>query len=545
MTSSLPPLRVGRRDDRCLVSTTTGLLQGLRDAADTITRFLGVPYAQPPLGALRFRPPVPIEPWNGVLSAQRFGPASAQVFDPKEASYAEFVDEPGGVERPWVGSEDSLTLNIWTPGVDGRRPVLIWIHGGANWLESSRLQCYHGDKLVARGDVVFVSLNYRLGIFGFLDLSVLGDASYARSHSNGLHDQLTALEWVKRNIAAFGGDPDNITLMGESAGSRNIAWLLASGRLDELVRRVVMMSGVATLTSLASNLNSEVEGRRRARDFLARLGVRSMTKLLAMSTDEILERHAALARRSNILFDMDTLFWSRIDGQFIATDPFRAARAGQTARIDVMIGYTAYEMGLWLLWDDDLDKRSPLWAAQQLAFDSERTRESAASLYAAAFPRESPGVRGMHLLGDERFVMPASFFAEEHGRHNPNVWMYQFDWEANWRTRALHAADQCFLFDKLDAPSGIALVGAPVDAADAARRQRLVWAFQDAVLAFARSGDPNKHENANLPAWPRYDAESRQVMRLNVDSRVESDPLAQRRQWWQTQVYGPAMEKSA
>ena len=247
------------RADRPVVVTATGSVAGLRDEESGQCLFLGIPYAEPPLGDLRFRATVPKKPWQGVLDAGRFGAAGPQMFDPTEGSYREFTgaDKPESGRTDWLGSEDNLTLNVWTPEIRGqKRPVLVWIHGGANWLESSRLATYHGDRLVARGDVVFVSINYRLGIFGWLDVSGLGGEAYNGSHSNGLRDQLTALRWIRQNIAAFGGDPGNIAVMGESAGSIDLSWLLANGLLEGIARRVILMSGIAGLVGLSGDLRT-------------------------------------------------------------------------------------------------------------------------------------------------------------------------------------------------------------------------------------------------------------------------------------------------
>jgi len=534
-------------DIKPIVATNCGLVQGVRDDATGVLRFLGVPYAEPPVGDLRFRPTVPIRPWDGVRIADRFGSASAQVFDPHEAPYAEFVDDVGDGPKPYVGSEDSLTLNIWSPAADGAaRPVIVWIHGGANWLESSRLSVYHGDRFAERGDVVFVSLNYRLGIFGFLDVSVLGGEGFAGSHSNGLRDQLTALKWVRDNIAAFGGDPDNITLMGESAGSINISWHVTTGALDGLVRRIVMMSGVGGARGFAQDnersAHSELLGRERAAEFLDRLGVRSMGELMTLEAPELLTRQARLAGEENILFYMDSLFYPRMDGRYTRTEPFRAARDGLGRKLDLMIGYTGYEMGLWLLWDPELDQRSPEWAAENLANFPEGRQADLAKLYAASCPDDPPGVQGMHLLSDAIFAMPSTLIADEWVRHNPNVWMYQFDWEADDRKRALHASDQAFMFDKTDTQMGVQLLGPARDADTAQEMRRLSHAFQDAVIAFARTGEP---VSLGLPEWTRYDTDRRNVMRLNVESRLESDPLAPRRRWWREHVYNPVLYPGA
>ena len=343
-----------------VVLTTSGPVRGFAPGGQAPLRFLGIPYAEPPTGPQRFMPPLPVAAWTDVREALAFGPAAAQVYDPHEAGLADFgVQAPAdGVPPLWVGDEDCLSLNVWTSDLAGPpRPVLVWIHGGANWLESSRLACYDGAALAQRGDCVVVSFNYRLGLFGFLDLSGVGEA-YAGSHSNGLRDQLLALRWIRANIERFGGDPACITLAGESAGSMNISWLAATGELQGLVRRVVLMSGVASVIGFGHDHHesghSQAEGRRRAHDFLAELDL-DMASLQRLPTADLLARHAAYARRCNVLFDLDTLFYPRVDGRFTRMTPFEAAQQGLFDGLEVMLGFTAYEMGLWLQWDPSLD----------------------------------------------------------------------------------------------------------------------------------------------------------------------------------------------
>ncbi len=527
---------------RPTVTTSTGRIAGVRDESAGLCKFLGIPYAEPPLGDLRFKPPAPRKPWQGTFDASRFGPAGPQVFDPSEGNWFEFTGEEGGARRGWVGAEDNLVLNVWTPSPDeSRRPVLVWIHGGANWLESSRLATYHGDRLAARGDVVFVSLNYRLGVFGWLDVSVLGGAAFAGSHSNGLRDQALALRWIRDNIAAFGGDPQNITIMGESAGSIDLSWLLANGRLDGIARRVVLMSGIAGLPGLSGDLRtgfSPAWAQSQARDFLGLMGISSMEQLLGLSTDQIMERVVAINREHDTLLLMDSQFWPRTLPDFAPADPFRA-EGGRD--IDVMIGYTAYEMGLWLTWDETLDTHPPSWAAGKIRDFDPALQKEAAALYDKCFAADAPGSRGMHMIGDSIFVMPSLWFADRRARAGGNVWMYQFDWQTDSRRRALHAADQTFLFDKHDTDAGHHLLGVPKDGADRAARAALTAAMQDAVLAFARDGDPNRHKNKSLPEWPLYRERERAVMSFDLKSRILKDPARDRRVWWYDRVYGPAL----
>ncbi|WP_374651615.1 carboxylesterase/lipase family protein [Dongia sp.] len=531
---------------RIVVDARCGTIAGSWDAQAKLGRFLGIPYAEPPVGQLRFRPTVAKTPWAGTLDASRFGPASAQVFDTHEGGIEDFADGPAGGPDWCVGSEDSLTLNIWTPAADAaKRPVLVWVHGGANYLESGRLPIYHGHRLAQRGDAVFVSFNYRLGIFGFFDISVLGGDAYRGSHSNGLRDQLTALRWVKENIAAFGGDPDNITLMGESAGSMDISWLLGSGEIDALVRRVVMMSNVAGPAGFGDDgkraRHGEAEGQRIARAFLKRLGIDSMSAMMSLTTEEILGRIAEAADWSNILFDLDSIFYPCVSADFAPLDPFRAARAGKGANVDMMIGYTNYEMGLWLQWDDQLDRRPCHWTAARMDYFPDGHREELIARYADWFAQDRPGTHGMHLLGDGMFMMPVTWFAEERLQHNPNVWMYRFDWQVDDRYRAMHAADLCFLFGHQQTPAATALIGQARDEADHASRTRLAASMMDAVLAFARHGDPNAHSNPTLPLWPRYTTDRRAVMSFDAACRILNDPASSRRQWWTEKIYQPVM----
>lgn len=512
--------------DAVFVTCPAGTLAGL--SCEGIDRFLGIPYALPPVGERRFSPAVPQSSWAGILHADRFGPASAQVFDPHEATRSDF-GEPDA-DSSWVGSEDSLTLNIWRPAEASALPVIIWIHGGANWLESSRLPIYDGTR-IARDGAVVVSLNYRLGIFGFLDLSPIGGP--AGGHSHGLTDQLAAIDWVVANISAFGGDPRNITLMGESAGSMNIGWLLASGRLPTNVRRLVLMSGVGSVVGLGHDgkrsAHDAREGTERATAFLAALGFDSFDRLAAASTADILTRHADLAARSSILFDMDTLFYPRT-GEFAPVDPFTAARQGAGAGRDVMIGFTDYEMGLWLLWDEELDRRPPEWAAERAPFLPDAARSGLADRYRGWFAHEDEGVLGMHMLGDIMFAMPSIWMADmlaEHGR----VFAYRFDWKADPRRRALHAADQAFLFGRQDTAAGEMLLGAARDEQDALVRERIGVAMRHALTAFVADGDPGTPQQP----WPAWN-DARSMLLFDDEVRIAQDPMHERRLWWTANI---------
>ncbi len=520
-----------------LVLTSCGWIRGVPQPPGVLG-FLGIPYAEPPTGERRFRAPEPVKPWWGIRDAGQFGPAAAQVFDPHEARLEEIEDRPATTPAPaWVGSEDCLTLNVWTPAADGaRRPVIVFLHGGANWLESSRLRVYHGESFVRRGDVVFCSVNYRLGVFGFLDLS---DAGLEGCHSNGLRDQLLALEWIHANVAAFGGDPDNITVMGESAGSMDLSWLLTTGRLDGRIRRAVLMSGVAGVPGLAETREDAYytpqHAREQARELLPLLGCRSAAELVALDTATLLERQAAALPSRHMLFFWDSLFYPRVDGQFIPRTPFAHARRGGLAGIDLMVGSTGYEAGLWLLWDAALDRQSAAALCEQLPCFPPGQRAAAAALYDRLFAGEPPGVRGMQLLGDAMFVVPGLALAEAHAASGGRSWLYQFQWEVPGSPmRATHAADLFFFFDHLALPGAVDLIGQPQDAADAATRAALAARMQSALIDFARTGQPG---------WPAYEPAQRRVMLFDRQDTVATDPFGERREWWLRNVYEPVLAR--
>jgi len=529
-----------------VVSTTSGRVQGIVGADGKLQCYLGIPYAEPPVGKLRFRPPVKKQPWAGVRDAIRFGHAAMQIFDPHEGALSDFTDEPPSTPEPFVGNEDCLTLNIWTPGTDARkRPVFVWIHGGANHLESSRLPIYHGDRLATRGDIVVVTLNYRLGLLGFLDVSVLGDASYVGSVCNGLRDQALAIDWVFENIAAFGGDPDNITIAGESAGGMDISWLAASGRLRNRARRIVLMSNVKGPAGFGENgavsRHSAEEGARIARQLLHRLGFAHTEDLIAAPADQIFKRLTRDLRADNVLFDLDSLFYPCADATFAPLEPFRAVRGGALHGIDVLLGYTNYEAGLWLSWDDAMDQRPPEWMAERFGYLAADLRAEIPGQYRKWFPEAEIGRLGMHMMSDCGFAMPMTWFAEETSAAGSNTWLYRFDWQVNDRLGAMHAADLPFFFVRPNEASAAGLIGEAKDGDDLAAREQLSLEMSERLIAFIRHGDPNQARLKDMPQWSRYGVDNRAVLILDRNLSICRDPNAERRTWWTEKVYQPQM----
>ena len=228
------------QNDKTLIETKSGKIKG--SYQDGLYIFKGIPYAAPPVGEFRWLPPQPVKPWKGVRQAQTFGPIAPQ-------NGALSLAPEYQVEEPQ--SEDCLYLNVWSPGADGsRRPVLVWIHGGAFNRGSGSSPMYPGTTLARRGNVVVVTLNYRLGALGFLHLKKLTGGRIPATGNEGLLDQIAALQWVRDNIAHFGGDPDNVTVFGESAGGMSIGCLLAMPQARGLFHKAILQSGSSTVKSL-------------------------------------------------------------------------------------------------------------------------------------------------------------------------------------------------------------------------------------------------------------------------------------------------------
>ena len=438
-----------------------------------------------------------------------------------------FDDTIGQTLGTPVGNEDCLTLNIWAPGQAGPpRPVYVWIHGGANHLEGSRLPIYHGDALAMRGDIVVASLNYRLGALGFLDVEPVLGADYRNAQVNGLKDQLLALDWIKANIAAFGGDADNITVGGESAGGMDVSWLLASGRLKGLVRRAVIMSNVTGPAGIGGDgprwRHAPETVREISLDVMTRAGIADKVMLLDAPADALIRAAAAMDYQDE-LFGLDGQFYPGLDGDLWRVPPMQALAEGAMDGIDLMIGYTNYEAGLWLAWLPDLDKADPAWIAARFGFLSPRTQGEAVAAYAGFFPKETPGVQGMHMVSDVGFTLPTTWFAEAAEARGSKVWMYRVDHEVNDTFRAMHAVDLPFFFARPDSPAGEELIG-PTTAENAGIRAALCNQMAGGLIAFVRDG---------APGWPAYDREDGQTRIFGGERDLAAHPLGSRKAFWE------------
>ena len=502
-----------------IVTTAQGRLEGIE--RDGVWQFRGIPYAAPPVGERRFRPPVAPERWDGVRPADRFGAVAPQA----GGGTAMLLGEPG---RP--ASEDCLFLNVTTPACDdAARPVMVWIHGGGYVSGSSSTPWYDGTRFCRRGDVVVVSVNYRLGALGLLWLGDLDD-DLRSSGTNSLLDQVAALRWVQENIAAFGGDPGNVTIFGESAGAMSVSTLLAVPSARDLFHRAIAQSGAASNT-FAPELASEVTA-----TMMDRLGVTDVEGLVAVESAALVEAAASItaglirdpfkiAGRTGI--SVALAFEPVVDGEWLPVDPLVAVGKGDAADVPLLIGTNRDEWNLFrILSPGGLDRPEMLARLDASFGDGLHVHDT----YAAARPSATTDELWSAVLTDAAFRLPAIRLLEarDEGLTTP-AHQYLFTWASpafGGVAGSCHALEIPFVFGVLANPGAELILGG----AAGPELWALSDAIQDAWLAFARTGDPN---HPGLPAWPAWSPEERPVMRLDVDRAVELDPSGPERALWE------------
>jgi para-nitrobenzyl esterase len=522
------PTAAGSADDTLVVTTDLGAIRGT--VRDGIARFAGIRYAAPPVGDLRFRPPAPPEPWQGEYDATRFGHVSPQNPSLMDALF-------GGDAEVW--DEDCLFLNVWTPepaarGTDGGLPVMVWIHGGGFEMGSGSSPLYRGESF-ARDGVVLVTLNYRLGSLGFLDLTSL-DASEAGSGNVGLLDQVVALRWVRDHIAAFGGDPGRVTVFGESAGAMSTSLLLSVPEARGLLHGAISQSGSIT-TARSPELAAADAGQFLAAAGIEAAGAEAVAALRAAPVQQLLAAHASMA--SARMADPESVIRSHgnplaflafrpvADGVVVPDDPIGAVAAGSAAGVPLLIGTNREEWKLFALMatpttdEESLRRRLGLIVADV---------DAALDAYRRAHPEATVAGIEEAFLTDVVFRIPAVQLADAQAEHAP-VWQYRFDWASPaWggAIGAAHAVEIPFVFD-LVADHRLHVFVGPEAPAELADRMHAAW------VAFARDGVPSADglpEWVPVPAGSAARADSRPVMLLDVEPRLADDPDGVTRAFW-------------
>jgi carboxylesterase type B len=487
-----------------IIETAYGPLRG--SIADGVNTFYGIPYAAPPFGPNRLRPPQPVESWSGVRDALTYGPMPPQL--PYPPPWDVLIPERGPL------GEDCLNLNIWTPDHGSAAlPVMVWIPGGM--FEAGSGATYDGSRF-ARDGIVCVTINYRVGAEGFLYLGK-GNAN------RGLLDQVAALEWVRDNIAAFGGDPGNVTIFGQSAGAMSVGTLLSMPRAAGLFRRAIAQSGGA------HQVMSAVAAEKVAGQLAERLGIRATPEAFAaVPVDRLLQAQAGL--KADLMAHPDPERWGSelvlsllpwqpvVDGATVPARPIHRIAAGAGAGIALMAGSTTEEWNFFLVPGGAIDQITPEVLAGAIAAYGLPV-EATLATYRVTHPGATPGELLSAVQGDRVLRLPALRLAEAHAKSLAATYMYEFAWRSPQfagRLGACHGAEIAFVFDTLGDETG-ALAGPNPP-------QQLADTMHAAWVAFAANGNPG---------WPRYDLTRRATMRFDIKSEVVDDPRTTERVLWE------------
>ncbi len=562
-----------------VVQTSFGTLRGVE--AKGLYVFRGIGFARPPVGPLRFRPPGPPDSWEGVRDATRFGAAAPQSLGLLGPIFSMGIAET---------SEDCLHLNVWTPGLDSRRrPVLVWIHGGAFVLGAGSQTLYDGAALARRGDVVVVTINYRLGALGFLCARELSQGRIPATGNEGLLDQIAALAWVQEEIARFGGDPDNVTIFGESAGAMSCATLLAAPGARGRFRRAILQSGAGNFvapieaaaqvgTELLDTLGLQMRRIESVLDlpperiieaqarlfFTLRPGWKRLRLLLALiaALRRALERLATrsgkkrrllpflvwpltLPLRAVELLAASARIWPQglplepvVDGVVLPRLPLDAISAGSAKDVPILIGTNLDEVKLFRFLDRESKKldEAALLARCEVAIPGHNGEVShgrrAIEVYrrarAARGEPTTPPELWFAIETDRTMRYPAMRLAEVQSQHQARTFAYLFTWTSPFAGGSLgscHALDLPFVFGTLTHPLLRGFTGRGPEAMALAER------MQDSWIAFARTGDPS-HDG--IGSWPGYERTRRATMILGRECRVEAAPREPERAFWES-----------
>ncbi|MGV9714180.1 carboxylesterase/lipase family protein [Gordonia sp. NPDC003424] len=500
------------------VTTADGIVEGARGKRSrrgTIS-WKGIPFAAPPVAGDRFRDPQPVHPWPGVRDCSRFGKAGIQE--------KRFVAVAPGKYQPM--SEDCLTLNVYAPDRPSSRPrpVMVFIHGGAYILGTAATPLYEGSLLARGQDVIVVTVQYRFGPFGYLDLSAYSTDERTYDSNLGLKDQVAALQWVQRNIAAFGGDPANVTVFGESAGGSAVVTLLSTPAAEGLFARGIAESPACELIVTADSARTYAdEFLRLLRDPERRTGSGAVNaerlapedaqRLLARSSPR--EIHRAGDRLMKYAMHADTAetvpFAPVIDGTYLPSSPLETASRGKTLPVPLMVG-SNHDEGLLFtkLWNVLPDAEKTL-----LRVDDEQARTELSALYDGDRDR-------IELTGDAVFWGPMTAFAAGHAAVAP-TYVYRYDFHtrllAAAGVRATHATELFAVFGAYRTA-----LGAGLAVGDWRSTGRVMTDVQERWGAFAAGGVPGV-------GWPTYDHD-RKVLIIDDPDRIEVDPEGRRREAW-------------
>ena len=504
-----------------VVETASGKVRGTVE--EGILAFRTIPYAASTAGANRFLPPQPAEPWIGIRDCSEFSGKAPQagLRPPTRPELENF----SGAADPSPETEDCLTVNVWTPGCDAaaKRPVMMWLHGGAFAYGNANTPRTRGSRLAARNGVVVITVNQRLNIFGHLDLSASGDERFRLSGNAGTLDMIAALEWVRDNIAAFGGDPGNVTVFGESGGGAKVSTLLSMPRAKGLFHRAIIQSGAAV------RLRTQDRARALTECVLRHLGA-TPASIQTVPVADLLAAvdpaQKALGPSPMPLFDRYP-FGPVVDGDVLPAHPFDPVASDIMADIPLIIGDMKTETANFLAVVDKVWDRSLTEAEMRQRVEAVAGPHTGRviDLYGQLYPNLNPAERLIAVTTDSNFRIRSLALAQRRAALNRGpVWMYSFEWETpvlGGKLKAPHAMDVPFTFNTLDLTNA---TGGRPDAQALSDTMSSVWAI------FARHGRP---DHASIPAWPAYESTRRATLVLDKACRIENDPRGEARRLWQ------------
>jgi para-nitrobenzyl esterase len=517
-----------------VVNTGNGRVRG--EVHGGVCRFLGIPYGAPTSGAGRFMPPRSVQPWATVRESVTYGDSCPQVslgvspFANQHGSGSK-PPEPNPVQKQLATffatrnpepkqSEDCLVLNVWTPAADStKRPVMVWLHGGGFAVGSGSSPAYEGEHLAKRGDVVVVTINHRLSVFGYLYLGDLAGAEFGQSGNVGMLDVVLALEWVRENIAAFGGDAHNVTIFGESGGAGKVSVMCAIPAAKGLFHKAIMQSGPCL------QIGNKDRGTAIARQLLKDLDIPERRVADLQNVDAM--KLAAAANKADSTVVPRVLGFGPmglvplVDGQVIHHHPFDTAAAPESAHVPFLVGSTRDEAVLFTaplpgwgqLTDAEVIERVKPMAGEHTA--------AAMQLYKKLHPEDDPS----YLLGDittDFWMRQAAWRVAELKAKQKAApgFVYVLDWRVNPQLRCPHGTDVFLVFNTIDTSPAM----------QAAQNAQVVAdQMSDAWIAFARTGNPTWRQTT---PWPAYMPESRANMLINVDSRIVNDYERPAREFW-------------
>lgn len=479
-----------------VVETTSGKVRGL--VIDKVHAFKGIRYGASTAGSNRFMPAVKPAPWTGIKETVEWGQEAPQ------GPHTEIPEVATTIPKLTVG-EDCLALNVWTNSVSGKRPVMVWLHGGGFTSGNGCYTMYDGANLARAHDVVTVTVNHRLNAFGYMHLAGIGGAKYTNSGNLGMTDIIAALNWVKDNISKFGGDPGNVTIFGQSGGAGKVSTLLAMPAARGLFHRAIIQSG-SNLKGVPMETATQT-----AQTFLTKVGAKSVDELQTMPMAQLIAAATGFGGFSPVL-----------DGKTLLDGPFDPKAPGLAADVPVLIGTTEYEVTFFPATKYDALNDAALHDGFKTLL---KTDDAGADKAIAVYKKGRPGLTNLDyslILASDNFRLPVVTEAERKSIQKAPVYAYYFKWQSpvsGGKLKAFHTLDIPFAMRNVDEAKGMT--------GDGKDRYALQDKMSTAWTTFARTGNPN---HKGLPAWPTFDTTKRATMILANDCKVENDPNGEERQ---------------